>query len=306
MFKENFLTYLRVEKQCSTHTLRAYWQDLNELGAYLVRQKEIDIFEESGIGKLVHRDLRAWMGELRENGLSPRSIARKLSAAKTYFSFLQKAGRIEQNPALRVKLPQFEKKLPAFLKESEVTHLLDELEFADTFEGLRDKCMLELLYGCGLRRSELLSLRLEDIDLYERSLRVSGKGNKDRVLPFGKHVTQALDAYINRANAESQSLRYSFFLTRKGKPAYPKLVYRIVQKYLSQASSLTRQSPHVLRHTFATHLLDRGADLNAIKELLGHASLASTQVYTHNTISKLKSVHKQAHPRAFTPNIDES
>ena len=306
MLKEKFRIYLKVEKQCAAHTLRAYLTDLDELAAYLQALREIDLYEETGICTLTHRDLRGWMGALREKGLSARSIARKLSAAKSYCAFLQKAGRLESNPAARLKLPQFDRRLPAFLKEAETEHLLDSVEFPDTFEGLRDKCMLELLYGCGLRRSELLSLRLSDIDRYNRSLRVQGKGNKDRILPFGKHVAAAIEAYINRASAESHSLQMRFFITRQGKPAYPNMVYRIVQKHLSQVSSLAQKSPHVLRHTFATHLLDRGADLNAIKELLGHESLAATQVYTHNTISKLKSVHKQAHPRAITSNSNES
>lgn len=306
MLKEKFRIYLKVEKQCAVHTLRAYLDDLDELATYLQGLRQLDVFEEAGVRALVHRDLRGWMGHLRENGLSARSIARKLSAAKSYFAFLQRSGCIENNPALRVKLPQFERRLPAFLKETETESLLDGIVFPDTFEGLRDKCLLELLYGCGLRRAEVLSLKPEDIDLYNRSLRVRGKGGKDRILPFGKHVALAIQVYLDRADAESQSLKRSFFITRTGKPAYPNMVYRIVQKYLSQVSSLTQQSPHVMRHTFATHLLDRGADLNAIKELLGHASLAATQVYTHNTISKLKSVHKQAHPRAFTSNSNES
>ncbi|RMG69231.1 MAG: hypothetical protein D6722_10845, partial [Bacteroidetes bacterium] len=230
--------------------------------------------------------------------LSYRSLARKLSAAKTYFRFLQQRGLLDNNPAATVTVPRYDKPLPAFLKESEAEALLDGKHFPAGFEGARDRLMLELLYGCGLRRAELISLRLADLDRYGRTLTVTGKGNKTRRLPYGQHVATALDTYLEAAQAEDVSLDQALLVRPNGAPLYPKLVYRLVRQYVGQVASLAHRGPHVLRHSYATHLLDRGADLNAIKELLGHSSLAATQVYTHNSISKLKRVHNQAHPRA--------
>jgi len=211
---------------------------------------------------------------------------------------LHQGGDLPANPVASLKLPRFEQKLPVFLKETETEHLFERVDFGDDFSGRRDRALLELLYGCGLRRSEIVGLRPENVDLYQRQLRIMGKGGKERIVPFGKAVAEAQQAYLELRQQLLAPDPAAFFLKADGQPLYPKLVYRLVQKYLAVVSSRTQLSPHVLRHTFATHLLDRGADLNAIKELLGHASLAATQVYTHNSISKLKSVYAQAHPRA--------
>ncbi|MEL6843461.1 MAG: tyrosine-type recombinase/integrase, partial [Bacteroidota bacterium] len=248
------------------------------------------------MGWLKH--LRAWMGALIEEGLKARSVSRKLSSAKRYFRYLQREGIVEINPAKRIKVPRFEKKLPAFLKESETEQLFDLLEFPDSFEGKRDRAMLELLYGCGLRRSEIVGLRFTDLDTFKRSVRVRGKGNKERIIPYGKHVEAALQAYVDTVEVANLTQQNALFMRPSGEAIYAQLLYRVVRKYLNQISSLQQKSPHVLRHTFATHLLDHGADLNAIKELLGHSSLAATQVYTHNSIGKLKKVFHQSHPRA--------
>jgi integrase/recombinase XerC len=298
MLQEKFLDYLKIEKQYASHTLEAYERDLRMLGEFLASEFELGLFQAADVKRISHRMLRAWMGELLSKGLTSRTVARKLSASRTYFAWLRRQELMEANPAKALKLPGVEKKLPAFLKERETEHLFEEIEFPDTWEGARDKCMLEVLYGCGLRRAELIGLQWADIDMYEKNMLVRGKGNKERMLPFGKAVKLAIETYLSKIEEAGISLDLAFFVRGNGKPLYPMLVYKMVNHYLAMVSSLHQKSPHVLRHTFATHLLNNGADLNAIKELLGHSSLAATQVYTHNSISKLKSIHKQAHPRA--------
>jgi len=293
-------TYLRTTRGYSVHTQRAYLRDLDDLNDFLGKETEGPLFNPDRIDTLTHRHIRHWMGNLMGRNLSTRSVARKLSAVRTYLAYLHRKGIIAENPAGRMHLPKPERRLPSFMKENEVELLLDQLEFSDTFEGVRDKCLLELLYGCGLRRSELIGLKRGDISFQPPSLRVHGKGNKDRIVPFGPHLVGVLERYMDRADRESVSLSQAFLVRPNGKPLYPKLVYRIVNQHLSAVSSLKQRSPHVLRHTYATHLLERGADLNAIKELLGHQSLAATQVYTHNSIQKLKDIHLLAHPRAET------
>jgi len=301
--RQKFEAYLTHEKQYSLHSLRSYQCDLSQFHAFLA-EREIDLFEPEGVKKVKARHIRAWMGQLHQQGLAYRSIGRKVSAVKTYFRFLMQSGYLATNPARLVKVPAFEQKLPVFLKTTETHYLFEQFAFEDSFEGVRDRCMLELLYGCGLRRKELIDLKPADIDLHQQLLRVRGKGGHERIIPFGKHLARAIRTYQSRAETEEGALSQAFLVRKNGKPMYPKLVYRLVQKYLDQVSSTGKNSPHVLRHTFATHLLENGADLNAIKELLGHKSLAATQVYTHNTIGKLKNIHIQAHPRASTLKSD--
>jgi integrase/recombinase XerC len=297
MLRENFEAYLRFERNFAENTRIAYLNDLDSFSSFLQEQGG-SLFEEEGARQIRHRSLREWMGAMLASGISHRSVARKLSAVKTYFHFLKRKGVLTLNPANRVKVPKFEKNLPSFLKESETSRMLDEIPFPATLEGHRDKAILELLYGCGLRRSELIRLCFPDLDMYAQTIRVTGKGRKVRILPFGTAIRKSLEAWlVARTEAGLQS-RGPLFVRPGGEPLYPQLVYRMVLRYTGLATGASGKSPHVLRHTFATHMLDRGADLNAIKEMLGHSSLASTQVYTHNTISKLKSVHALAHPRA--------
>lgn len=298
MLLERFQQYLKFEKQFSAHTLEAYTLDLSQLSDFLASEYEIDLYAAEQLELINHKQLRAWMGALLGEGLKSRSVARKLSSAKRYFRFLQRENLIELNPAKRVKVPRFERKLPSFLKEKETEYLFDKLKFPDSLEGKRDRAILELLYGCGLRRSEVVSLKAGDLDIFNRSVRVSGKGNKERIVPYGHHVATALQSYLLAVEEDGLNLEAGLFIRPNNQAIYSQLVYRIVRKYLGEVSSLQQKSPHVLRHTFATHLLDNGADLNAIKELLGHSSLAATQVYTHNSIAKLKKVFHQAHPRA--------
>ncbi|MEL6135338.1 MAG: tyrosine-type recombinase/integrase, partial [Bacteroidota bacterium] len=242
--------------------------------------------------KIQHKMLRLWLLQLNQEGLTPKSIARKLATCRTYFRFLLRESIIDANPTQHLHQPKQPKTLPSFLKEHETEAMLDHTPFEDSFEGSRDRLVLELLYGCGLRRAELLGLKQEDVDMYGQMLRVMGKGSKMRKVPFGGFVRQALQSYQEKVEVAGFSTTSALVLRKNGLPAYPKLIYHIVKKYSRMAT------PHTLRHTYATHLLEKGADLLAIKELLGHSSLQATQVYTHNTIQKLKETHRKAHPRS--------
>lgn len=298
MLPDAFRNYLEVEKNYSANTVEAYLRDLRFFADFIESEFDFDPLEKSGTDQVSHKMIRFWMGDLMEQGNSRRTVARKIASVNAWYRFLRKTGEVEQNPAQRIKVPKYEKKLPSFLKEDSIDNLFEGIEYPETFEGFRDKCILEVLYSCGIRRSELVGLKTANVDFRACTLKVLGKGRKERVIPFGKMAEAALREYKKVAENEGFSLSEAFFLTAKGEPIYARLVNRIIEKYLSQVCSLKKKSPHVLRHTFATHLLNRGADLNAIKELLGHTSLAATQVYTHNSISKLKDVYKKAHPKA--------
>ncbi len=299
---DSFIQYLTVSRGVSPHTVKAYQTDLAGLDAFVQGEALDSIYALAGASAVDHRLLRMWIGELLGRDLSPRSIARKLSAARSYFRYLHRQGHLSANPAGRLHIPKANRSLPIFLHENDIRDLLDGLEEASSFEAERDRCLLELLYGCGLRRSELVALRRSDLSFSPPSIRVRGKGQKERILPFGPHLHGVIERYLARAQAEGVSTEAALLVRPDGQPLYGELVYRIVRRELTQISALQRRSPHVIRHTYATHLLDRGADLNSIKDLLGHQSLAATQVYTHNSISKLKTVYKQAHPRAETDN----
>ena len=298
MLEGNFYQYLQVERNYSPHTILAYTQDLKAFEAFLQAHYSLDIFKSKDAQEVTHRMIRVWMGEMLDAGTGNRSVTRKVASLSAYFRYLRKSGLATQNPVTKVKSPKFEKKLPAFLKHDSIGQLFDGLEFGADFEGTRDAAVLEVLYSCGLRRSELVGLQFRDIDFLNSTVKVMGKGRKERVVPLGRYAAKAMKTYMQACDETGLDYRGNFFLKADGEPIYDRLVHRIVDKYLKQVSSLTKTSPHVLRHTFATHLLDRGADLNAIKEMLGHTSLAATQVYVHNTISKLKDVYSKAHPKA--------
>ena len=298
MLLERFIRYVEVEKGYSSHTSEAYKKDLEQLNEFLDTQYELSLFLLEDLESCTPKVLRTWIGHMKAHHWESPTLSRKLSSVKSYFRFLNQAQLTTHNPTLGIRLKKGNKKLPSFLKETETEYLLDKIAFPNDFEGFRDKCLLEILYGCGLRRSELIELRTENVDLFGQRLRVMGKGNRERLVPFGKHVQKAIISYTAYLRAKGMDNREVFFIRKSGEALYPKLVYRIVQKYLKVASDVQQKSPHTLRHTYATHLLNRGADLNAIKELLGHKSLAATQVYTHNSIQKLQKVHKQAHPRS--------
>ena len=289
-----FLKYLELEKRFSPHTIIAYQNDLAQFYTYLE-----ETYSLASISEVRHFHIRAWVVELMQNNISPRSVNRKLSTLKTYFKFLIKREAIKENPMLKVIAPKTGKRLPVVVKEVDLGQLFEKVDFGEGYPAVRDEMIMELLYATGMRRSELIQLTPNHLDFFNQQIKVLGKGKKERLIPFAKPLADRLKNYMAvRSDEFGLGEGAPLFLTEKGKKLYPKLVYNIVKKYLSQVTTVEQRSPHVLRHSFATHLSDSGADLNAIKELLGHSSLAATQVYTHNSIEKLKKVYQQAHPKA--------
>ena len=286
---DQFLEYLKIEKRYSLHTISSYETDLNQFDDYLINSYESVLFKDVN---LTH--LRSYMVALLELQLAKSSVARKISSIKSFYKFLKKEQVIQSSPVQLLETPKIDKRLPAFLKEDEMINLFDEIKFEDSFGGLRDKLLLALFYQTGIRLSELIGLKNQDIRNQE--IKVLGKRNKERIIPISDTIAQLIKKYLD---LKTQSLfkSNSFFVSDQGNILYDKFVYRKVNYYLSKVSSKQKKSPHVLRHTFATHMLNNGADLNAIKEILGHENLSATQVYTHNTFQKLKSIHKQSHPR---------
>lgn len=295
MLKDEFIHHIRFEKRYSAHTVGAYNRDLEQFFTYLH-----SVYGIEDAAAVTPALVRSWMVFLMEKSLDTKSINRKISALKSFYRFLMKQGKIDENPMQKVTSPKMSKRLPVFVEEEKMDLLLGEVEFENNFTGIRDRLILEMFYFTGMRLSELTGLRDPDIDLQQSQIKVLGKRNKERIIPFGKELKKSILNYRDVRDTEIGSFSRDgwFFMTVRGKKLYEKLVYRVVNNYLSKVSSLKKKSPHVLRHTFATHMLNHGADLNAVKELLGHASLAATQVYTHNTIERLKSIYNQAHPRA--------
>jgi integrase/recombinase XerC len=289
---QSFLNFLQYEKRSSPHTLESYSNDLLQFDAFLKPyEKEIE--------QASHIDIRNWMVSMMEVKITPRSINRKISALNSFYKFLLRKGELQKNPLAKVQTPKTSKRLPAFVEQPGIDKLLTQIEFAEGYEGARDKMILELLYGTGMRRSELMSLKETDFDGYNSQLKVLGKGNKERIIPIHHILADTIKEYIQlkRQTLEGQEGAY-LLVNPNGKKLDAPTVYKVVKKYLSMVTTVDKRSPHTLRHTYATHLMNNGADINAVKELLGHASLAATQVYTHNTIDKLKNIYKQAHPKA--------
>lgn len=291
-YQESFLKYLKYEKRYSNLTLIAYGKDLGQFEDFIV--KTIGDFNVNSINdKLV----REWVVEMMEKGLSPRTVAKKVAALKSFYKYLLRQEVITENKLVNIVLPKIRKKLPFFVEEKNLHHLLDDVEFGHDFEGARDKLVLSMFYGTGVRLSELLNLKDQDVDTVECLVKVLGKRNKERIVPYPREVNALIGQYLKRREESITIKENYFFLTAKGKKVYEKLFYRIVNKNLSKVTTIEKRSPHVLRHSFATHMLNNGADLNAVKELLGHANLSATQVYTHTSLDKVKKVYKQAHPR---------
>lgn len=292
MTDPSFIAYLSDEKRYSQHTVRAYSDDLNEFSAFCKRVFEI---EDPSVSD--HQIVRSWVVELMQEGKNPRSIRRKLSCLNSWFRFLLTKGKISSNPVRKVVSPKIAKRLPVFVEESRIESLFSATIFPDTNVGIRDRLIMELLYGTGIRRAELVGLKIGDVR--GDAIRVLGKRNKERIIPITVPLKELITQYLPvRAEISQGKESEILLLDDKGNNIRAEFVYKKVNYYLQQVTSLEKRSPHVLRHTFATHLLNQGADLNAIKELLGHSSLAATQVYTHNTIEKLKSIYNQAHPLA--------
>jgi len=293
LYIDPFLKYLKFEKRSSNHTLVAYEADLKQFASYM---EEMGVADECEVKT---RFIRNWVVALHYNDLKPRSIHRKIASLRAYFKFLLRERVMETSPAEGVILPKLAKNLPDFVKEKEMDLLLDQFPFESDFAGVRDKTIIDLFYGTGIRLSELIALRDDSFDFSSGLVKVLGKRNKERLVPMNQSTIHNVLNYREVRNSSFPNRnRTAFFLTDKGDPVYHKLVYRIVNKHLRAVTTMAKKSPHVLRHTFATILLNRGADINAIKELLGHANLNATQIYTHNTFEKLSSIYNQAHPRA--------
>lgn len=289
-----FFDYLMFEKRYSQHTLAAYQTDLLYFFDYLIVQ-----FGEMPAGQISHTFIRSWLASLKDEGLSAKSINRKISSLKSFFKYEVKTGVIKQTPMAKVTAPKIEKRLPQFVADKDITKLFNGTEFPDTWEGQTDKLLLQLFYQTGMRLSEAIGLKETSVNFANGTLRVLGKGNKERVIPVQPQLFKAAQDYMSNKRKEfAEGASENLLVTEKGQPLQPRKVYSSVRSYLNGVTTIEKRSPHVLRHTFATHLMNNGADLNAVKELLGHSSLAATQVYTHNTIEKLKSVHQKAHPKA--------
>lgn len=290
---EAFLQYLKSEKRCSPHTVTAYEGDLRQF-LYFLGNADL-----ATITAVTPKNIRSWLVKLHDDKIQPRSIRRKVSSIKKFYTHLQVCGFVETNPASSLVLPKIPKKLPLFVREKEMENLLDHFDFGQDYEGTRNKMIIELFYATGMRLSELVELRDRDIDLNAGIVKVNGKRQKERIIPLTNESKILFQKY-NILKESTFGVRYSqwVFLTQKGDKIYHKLVYRVVNASLGVATTIKKRSPHVLRHTFATVLLNRGADLYAIKELLGHSNLNATQIYTHNTFEKLNAIYKQAHPRA--------
>lgn len=289
---EPFITYLQHQKRYSLHTVIAYQKDLSQLFEFTTSTYQISSAKE-----ITSTIIRSWLVFLKETNHTNRTIIRKISSVKTYFKYLKKNGLLTGNPFSKIITPKTNKPLPVFLKQEEMVDLFNQDFFSDDFIGWRDQLILELFYSTGMRLSELTALKINSLQLNSNQLKVLGKRNKERIIPITISLKNKIETYLKFRNEHYNDNDY-LFLTEKGKKIYAKLVYRLVISYLSRVTGKDKKSPHILRHTFATHMLNNGADLNTIKEILGHSNLSATQVYTHNTIEKLKNVHKLAHPKA--------
>jgi integrase/recombinase XerC len=292
--KESFLQYLQIEKRYSPLTVRSYLNDINQFSDYLAI-----IGQPGDSGSVTAHDVRSWMVSLLENGISPASVHRKISSLRMFFRYLRKEGISGNDPLEKVVLPKMKKRIPVFVGEEPLEKLLDDYDFGDDLRGVKNRLIIEMLYLTGMRRAELTGLRDQDVDLQEAQVKVTGKRNKQRIIPLLKPFTVKLKEYIElRDNCFPGRGNDWFFIGNKGNKLYDKYVYNVVKGYLAMVTTIEKRSPHVLRHTFATHMLNRGADLNSIKEFLGHANLSATQIYTHNSFEQLKKVYNKAHPRA--------
>lgn len=291
---DSFLEYLKFEKRYSPHTIRSYQDDLTFFFEYLNAE-----YAELSIKDIKPTFIRSWLAKQKEKGASAKTINRRISTLKSFFKYQLRQEVIEISPMTTIVSPKQSKRLPNYVEQKDTEVLFEHVEFPDNWEGLMNKMILELLYCSGMRLSELISLKETQVDLHKNSLKILGKGNKERIIPFSQEMRTNLEQYLKEKKNQFGDTAVEFLLVNeKGNKLYPKYVQLVVKKYLSLITTIEKKSPHVLRHTFATHLMNNGAELNAVKELLGHSSLAATQIYTHNTIEKLKDIHKKAHPKA--------
>ncbi|MEP1489321.1 MAG: tyrosine-type recombinase/integrase [Algibacter sp.] len=291
---KSFTDYLLLEKNYSALTVKAYQSDLDSFSEFILKE-----YDSESINHVNYPQIRSWIVLLVESEISNRSINRKISTLNTYYKFLLKVGDIQQNPLAKHKALKTSKKIQIPFSQVEIETVLDALNFQDDFEGFRNKLIIELFYSTGIRRIELVELKLESISSDNKMLKVLGKRNKERLLPLLPSVVKTIKEYLEvRGRLPNIDDAEILFLTKKGVKIYETLVYRVINDYFGKASAKVKRSPHILRHSFATHLLNQGANLNAVKELLGHSSLAATQIYTHNSIAELKKVQLKAHPRS--------
>lgn len=288
-----FLEYISSEKGYSEKTIKAYETDLHQFEDFILA--DVGRFD---IYNIDSSDIRRWMMNLYEKSVAARSVNRKLSTLRSFYKYLQREGVVEKNPTRKILAPKTGKRLPSFVREEEMENLLSNVPFDNDFKGLRDKLVIELLYGTGMRLSELLSLKVEDVNAYTSSIKVLGKRNKHRIIPVTTQLNKIISEYLRFRKECFPDSDNSLILSNKGNPGYEALIYRICKKHIELVSSVHKKSPHVLRHTFATVLLNNGADLNVIKELLGHSNIATTSVYTHTSFKELTQAYKKSHPRA--------
>lgn len=291
--KASFRDYLQLEKNYSPHTVNAYLKDLEFFESFL-----LSTFEQENLIEVNYSQIRSWIVSLVDDNISNTSVNRKISSLKSYYKFLLKTKQIEASPLLKHKSLKTQRKLQIPFSEKELDEVLFQIKYPDGFEGIRDKLIIDLFYTTGIRRTELINLKISNIDQSGLTLKVLGKRNKERILPILPNVLQEIKIYISEKSKLEQVIDGEYlFVTAKGNKLNDSFVYRIINNYFSNVSEKVKKSPHILRHTFATHLLNNGADINSVKELLGHSSLASTQVYTHSSLSELKKVYGNAHPR---------
>ncbi len=284
-----FLDYLKFEKRYSKHTLLSYQNDLSAFFDYILTQ-----YGETVLKDISHMYIRSWLASLKDAGLASKSINRKISSLKSFYKYQLRTGVLAQSPMARIIAPKNESRLPNFVADKDIKTLFEHVEFSEGRQGETERLMMMMLYHTGMRLSELIHIKFSQVDVSNKSLKILGKGNKERIIPVSAELLSEIRTFRKTEENHSELL----FLNQKGKPFSPRAVYSFVRKYLSLVTTIDKKSPHVLRHSFATHLTNNGADLNAVKELLGHSSLASTQVYTHNSIEKLKNIYKKAHPKA--------
>lgn len=294
---QSFIDYLQYEKRYSNLTLLAYKTDIEQFQNFLISE-----FEGIPLTQVSHHQIRAWIVSLTLNHTQASSLKRKVSALKSLYKYLLKKNKVQTNPASKIITPKMQERLPKYIEEKQINDLLDEnnnIVFSKDYTGKQNKLIIELLYQTGMRRAELIGLQWKDINFQLEQIKITGKGNKQRLIPTSKHLLEQLETFKKLQEETFSATHFNYvFLTEKQEQLYPNYVYRIVKAYMNLCTTATKKSPHVLRHSFATHLSNNGAKLSDIKELMGHASLASTQVYTHNTIEQLKEVYKNAHPKA--------
>jgi integrase/recombinase XerC len=293
-YQQTYLDHLRYQKRYSENTITSYAFDLTSFKDYLYLNYEIN--EVEAVKSLY---IRSWLADLKESGMSSRSINRKITSIRSFYNYLLKKELVKQNPVASIISPKTPKRLPQFVEKNDLSNLFAHVEFSEGLLGKMEELILQILYNTGIRKAELISLNEFDIDRTNQQIKVLGKGNKERLIPISIHLLDSINNFIVDKRKELAPQSNSFlFVNKLGLKLDPKTVYNIVKKYLSKVTTIDKKSPHILRHSFATHLMNEGADLNAVKELLGHSSLAATQIYTHNTIEKLKDVYKKAHPKA--------